>query len=130
MFDILGLLVLIIPFAYLFEVVLNHESKMSRLETKVGLLWEAVKICPSHSATSLRLNALSQNHEPIAGGKMLGRRSIESTMICTQLIKYEDIEYHTTTARTKEEKIHLFGEGWEFICQDATDGLMYFRKRK
>jgi site-specific recombinase XerD len=60
----------------------------------------------------------------------LGHKSILNTMIYTHLIDFTEDEYHSVTAKTQTEKLELLSKGWEFICQDTTDGLIYFRKRK
>ena len=60
----------------------------------------------------------------------LGHRKIESTMVYTHLVTFHEEEYHSTVASTQTEKLELINKGWEFICQDRTDELMYFRKRK
>jgi integrase/predicted RNA-binding Zn-ribbon protein involved in translation (DUF1610 family) len=60
----------------------------------------------------------------------LGHKSILNTMIYTHLIDFTENEYHSITAKTQTEKLELLSKGWEFICQDTTDGLIYFRKRK
>jgi site-specific recombinase XerC len=60
----------------------------------------------------------------------LGHKSILNTMIYTHLVDFQDEEYHATVAKNQTEKLELISQGWEFPCQDTTDGLMYFRKRK
>jgi site-specific recombinase XerD len=60
----------------------------------------------------------------------LGHKSILNTVVYTHLVDFNDDEYNSTVAKTQTEKLELLSKGWEFICQDREDGLMYFRKRK
>lgn len=60
----------------------------------------------------------------------LGHRNINNTLIYTHLVDFNEDEYNSTIAKTQTEKLDLLSHGWEFMCQDTTDGLMYFRKRK
>ena len=60
----------------------------------------------------------------------LGHKKIENTIIYTHLVNFQNEEYHSTVATTQSEKLELINKGWEFIVEDRTDGLMYFRKRK
>jgi len=62
--------------------------------------------------------------------QLLGHRDINTTLIYTHLVSFRSNDYHVAIAKKKEKKVQLLSEGWEFICQDSTDGLMYFRKRK
>lgn len=61
--------------------------------------------------------------------RMLGHKSITSTLLYTQLINFEGDEYHVKVAETKEEKTKLLEAGYEWVGQDKDD-LTYFRKRK
>jgi integrase/recombinase XerD len=60
----------------------------------------------------------------------LGHKSILNTMIYTHLVDFSEDEYDSTIAKTQSEKLELLSKGWEFICQDTVDGMMYFRRRK
>ena len=62
--------------------------------------------------------------------QLLGHRDINTTLIYTHLVSFKSDEYHVAIAKTKEKKTQLLSEGWEFVCQDSTDDLMYFRKPK
>lgn len=60
---------------------------------------------------------------------MLGHKKIESTLVYTQLAKFEDVDqFHVKVANSKEEIQSLLEVGFEYICEK--DGLMYFRKPK
>ena len=59
----------------------------------------------------------------------LGHKSIDNTMIYTQLINFESDEYHTGTATTTKEAENLVQAGFEYICT-TTENIMLFRKRK
>jgi len=61
--------------------------------------------------------------------KLLGHKSINSTLLYTQLIDFEGDEYDVKVAETKQEITELLEVGFEWVGQD-NDGLTYFRKRK
>ena len=58
----------------------------------------------------------------------LGHRSINSTMIYTQLLDFRAEEYHSATARTVEEGEKLIEQGFEYVCD--FNEIKLFRKRK
>jgi len=59
----------------------------------------------------------------------MGHRSIKNTLIYVHLIEWSDEEYICKVAETKEQKMALIEQGFEFILQDKNN-LSYFRKRK
>ena len=61
--------------------------------------------------------------------KLLGHKSINSTLLYTQLISFEGDEFDVKVAESKKERIALLEAGFEWIGKD-NDGLTYFRKRK
>jgi len=61
--------------------------------------------------------------------KLLGHKSINSTLLYTQLVNFEGDEYDVKVAETKNEITELLKVGFEWVGQDD-DGLTYFRKRK
>lgn len=61
--------------------------------------------------------------------KLLGHKSINSTLLYTQLISFEGDEFNVKVAKTKKEITELLEAGFEWVGQDG-DGLTYFRKRK
>jgi hypothetical protein len=60
--------------------------------------------------------------------KLLGHRCIENTLVYTQMVSFENNEYHSIVAKTLEEAQKLVEQGFEFVCQ--IDGATLFRKRK
>ena len=60
---------------------------------------------------------------------ILGHKRIESTMVYTHLIDFEDEEYVSQVAKTAEEARKLVEAGFEYVCT-APDYLMIFKKRK
>jgi integrase len=61
--------------------------------------------------------------------KQMGHKKIDTTLIYTQLIQYEDNDKFTCkVARTEKEMTDLIEHGFDFIHEK--DGLAYFRKRK
>ena len=61
--------------------------------------------------------------------KLLGHKSINSTLLYTQLIDFGGDEYDVNVAEKKQEITELLEVGFEWVGQDS-DGLTYFRKRK
>jgi integrase len=62
--------------------------------------------------------------------QLLGHRSLQSTLVYTQLIGLrEDDAYHCKVAKTEQEKTTLIEGGFDHVATDP-DGTMYFRKRK
>jgi integrase len=61
--------------------------------------------------------------------KLLGHKSINSTLLYTQLISFEGDEFNVKVAKTKKEITKLLEAGFEWVGQDS-DSLTYFRKRK
>ncbi len=60
---------------------------------------------------------------------MLGHKSINSTLLYTQLINFEGDEYDVKVADSKGEIEELLKVGFEWVRQD-NEGLIYLRKRK
>jgi len=60
--------------------------------------------------------------------KVLGHRSIQNTLIYTQLVNFENNEYYSATAETIKEGKQLIEAGFEFVC--TIDKVQLFRKRK
>jgi len=60
--------------------------------------------------------------------QQLGHRSIESTLMYTQLINFEADEWTSSIATTVKEACELINDGFEFVCN--FNGSKIFRKRK
>jgi len=61
--------------------------------------------------------------------KMLGHKSIQNTLIYTQLVKIEnEEEFVCKVAKKPEEIAKLIEAGFEYVCEQ--EGLKFFRKRK
>jgi integrase len=60
--------------------------------------------------------------------EILGHRSINNTLIYTQLVDFKDDEYVSKVATTVKEACQLVEAGFEYVCQ--IDGAQIFRKRK
>lgn len=57
-----------------------------------------------------------------------GHRTITSTLVYTQLVSFEDYEYHTATAKSIKEYEELLLAGFEYVTE--RDGIKINRKRK
>jgi hypothetical protein len=60
--------------------------------------------------------------------EMLGHRSIQSTLVYTQPINFEDDDFNSATAKNVEEAQKLVEAGFEYVCD--FDNIKLFRKRK
>jgi integrase len=60
--------------------------------------------------------------------KMLGHKSIQNTLLYTQLVNFENDDYYSATAKTVEEAQKLVEAGFEYVCN--FEEIKLFRKRK
>ena len=60
--------------------------------------------------------------------QLLGHKSIENTMIYTQLVSFESDQFHVRTAETVDEASKLVEAGFEYVTD--IDGNRIFRKPK
>jgi hypothetical protein len=60
--------------------------------------------------------------------QLLGHKRIESTLLYTQLIDFQDYEYSCKVARTVQEAKELVEAGFEFVT--LFEDVRLFRKRK
>ena len=61
--------------------------------------------------------------------RQLGHKKLETTLIYTQLINFNnEEEFYTATAKTVKEAEQLIANGWEYIT--TFNDVMLFRKRK
>ena len=51
-----------------------------------------------------------------------------NTLIYTQLITFENEDYHSAVAATVQEARDLIEAGFEYVC--THEGIMIFRKRR
>ena len=59
----------------------------------------------------------------------LGHKKIETTLIYTQLVNFnDDEEFHSAVAKTLREAQELIANGWEYVT--TFNDVMLFRKRK
>jgi hypothetical protein len=60
--------------------------------------------------------------------QLLGHRNIKNTLVYTQLVDFENDDYHSATAKSTEEGEKLIQAGFEYVC--TYNEVMLFRKRK
>ena len=60
--------------------------------------------------------------------EVLGHKSLNSTMLYTQLISFKDDDFSAVVAHTEEEACKLIEAGFEYVC--AFNGNKLFKKRK
>jgi len=58
----------------------------------------------------------------------LGYKSIENTLLYTQLVSFETDEYTSRVAETVDEACELVEAGFCHVCE--VNGMQIFRKRK
>ena len=61
--------------------------------------------------------------------QLLGHKRIDSTLVYTQLVTFENDDYHSAVAKTTAEGQKLIESGFEFVCT-TPENIMLFRKRK
>ena len=62
--------------------------------------------------------------------QLLGHKSINSTLIYTQLVNFKEDEFHVRVARNAKEACELVEAGFEYVTGEYDDGGKIFRKRK
>jgi len=60
--------------------------------------------------------------------QLLGHKSINSTLMYTQLVSFKEDEFHSAVAVTVEDAKKLIEGGFEYVC--TYNDIMLFRKRK
>jgi hypothetical protein len=60
--------------------------------------------------------------------EILGHKSINNTLLYTQLVTFTDDEFVAKVAHSEKEALELIETGFEFVCD--YDGSKLFRKRK
>ena len=62
--------------------------------------------------------------------QILGHKSINSTLLYTQLISFKDKDYHVKVAQDVQEACELVKTGFQYVTGEYTDGGKIFRKPK
>jgi hypothetical protein len=60
--------------------------------------------------------------------QQLGHRKVETTLVYTQLMKFDSDEYTSTVATNIDESRKLIEYGFDYVTE--IDGIKLFRKRK
>jgi integrase len=60
--------------------------------------------------------------------QVLGHKSIQNTLLYTQLISFRKDGFHSATAKTVQEAQQLVEAGFEYVCE--FNDVKLFRKRK
>ena len=61
---------------------------------------------------------------------MLGHKKIENTDLYTQLLNFENDEWHVAKAKNLEEESKLIEAGFEYVRYSEKDEVAIYRKRK
>jgi integrase len=62
--------------------------------------------------------------------QILGHRSLNSTLLYTQLISFKENEYYVKVAHNTDEACELIKSGFQYVTGEYTDGGKIFRKPK
>ncbi|RLG98471.1 hypothetical protein DRO28_02570, partial [Candidatus Bathyarchaeota archaeon] len=62
--------------------------------------------------------------------QLLGHKSINSTLMYTQLVNFKEDEFHIRVARNVEEACELVKIGFEYVTGEYDNGGKIFRKHK
>jgi integrase len=62
--------------------------------------------------------------------QLLGHKKLETTDMYTQLINFENDEWHVSHARNLEEESKLIEAGFEYVRYSEKDQVAIYRKRK
>ena len=62
--------------------------------------------------------------------QLLGHRSINSTLMYTQLVSFKEDEFHVKVAKDVDEACELVEAGFQYVTGEYDDGGKIFRKRK
>jgi integrase len=62
--------------------------------------------------------------------QLLGHKKLENTDLYTQLINFENDQYHVAHARNLEEESKLVEAGFEYLRYSDKDEVAIYRKRK
>jgi hypothetical protein len=60
--------------------------------------------------------------------RLLGHKSINNTLVYTQMVQFKTEEFCSATANTIEDAQRLIEAGFEYVTE--LDGVKLFRKRK
>jgi hypothetical protein len=60
--------------------------------------------------------------------EILGHKSLNNTMLYTQLISFKDDDFTAAVAHSEEEACKLIEAGFEYVCEFSQNKI--FRKRK
>jgi hypothetical protein len=60
--------------------------------------------------------------------QQMGHKKLETTLLYTQLVNFENDEYTSAVAKTIDEARKLIESGFEYVTE--LDGVKLFKKRK
>ena len=62
--------------------------------------------------------------------QILGHKSINSTLLYTQLVNFRENDYHVKVAKDIAESVELVKAGFQYITGEYSDGGKIFKKPK
>jgi integrase len=115
-----------------FEGSLKHFARTFRIHrTKAARKLGNPRISQIHFHTLRHYKATMEYHKTkdiLHVKEMLGHRNIQSTLIYTQLVNFEEDEFTCRAAETVKEAKELVEAGFQFVCD--FEGVKLFKKRK
>ncbi|MDH5449174.1 MAG: site-specific integrase [Candidatus Bathyarchaeota archaeon] len=110
------------------------QESLSSLEPKIIKKLANPRIEKIHFHTLRHWKATMEYHKTkdiLHVKQLLGHRSLDSTLIYTQLVHFpEDDEWHVAHAKTLEEEGELIKQGFEFVRFSKKHSVAIYRKRK
>jgi len=112
----------------------NHRWRFARQKTALAKKLQNPRLRQIHFHTFRHYYATrmySETKSILEVQAKLGHRRIDSTMVYTHIIEFdeESQNYHHAVARDEKEAGELIDNGWTYICT-TPQNIMMFRKRK
>ena len=103
----------------------------SRQRKKVSHKLKNPRLLQVHSHTLWHWKATMEYHRTkdiLHVKQILGHRSLNNTLLYTQLVNFSNDDYSAKVAHTEQEACQLIEAGFDFVCDFGCNKL--FRKRK
>ncbi|MGA2308906.1 MAG: site-specific integrase [Candidatus Bathyarchaeia archaeon] len=108
------------------------ESTFDRQRNRLALKLQNPRLKQIHFHTFRHWNATMTYHKTrniLLVKYRLGHKRLENTEVYTHLVDFENDEYDSAAAQTKNEARQLIDTGFDYVTT-TPDGFMLFRKRK
>jgi integrase len=108
------------------------ESTFDRQRNRLAIKLQNPRLKQIHFHTFRHWNATMTYHKTrniLLVKYRLGHKRLENTEVYTHLVDFENDEYDSAAAQTKNEARQLIDTGFDYVAT-TPDGFMLFRKRK